>query len=219
MLPSRSIAALQRSVGHGLAHYLEFVWRTSTIVHPPGNYPRQSLSSCIIATWHGQHFLAPFLREDNTCFVVPVAKGAFGSIYNHTFQLLGLQVVRGAHGKDYHLSGGFKVARQLLRALDEGKSVALTVDNQPKARSVGDGVIALAHHSGRPIVPLAMSARRRIIAAWRWDRQEMPLPFGRIVVVLGAPIYCIGRNTVSARHQLQEALDVLNVTADRLVRQ
>jgi lysophospholipid acyltransferase (LPLAT)-like uncharacterized protein len=217
MFPSRSIAALQSSVGRGLAHYLEFVWRTSTIVYPP-DYPRQSLSSCIIATWHGQHFLAPFLREDNTCVVVPVAKGAFGSIYNHTFQRLELQVVRGAYGKDYHLSGGLKVARQLLRALEEGKSVAMTIDSQPKARSVGDGVIALAHHSGRPIVPLVMSAQRRVIAAWRWDRPEIALPFGRIVVALGAPIYCIGGNIVSTRYQLQEALDALNVIADGLVR-
>jgi len=219
MLPGLSVAVLQRLAGRGLAQYLQFVWSNSTIELLSGSSPDEDLSPCIIATWHGQHFLAPFLRKDDTRFVAPIAEGAFGSIYNHAFQQLGLEVVRGAHGKDYHRSGGLKVARQLLRALQHGKSVAMTVDSQPEARRVGNGVIALARHSGRPIVPLAMCARRRIIAAWRWDRPEIALPFGRITVIWGAPIYCADGNIVAARNQLQEALDALHLTAEGLAQQ
>jgi lysophospholipid acyltransferase (LPLAT)-like uncharacterized protein len=211
------VSTAQRQAGAGLARYLRFVWRHSEILHWGGDASRVPNAPCIFAIWHGQHFLPPSLRYGDRPVMVPIAHGPFGSVYTHTFEDFGLEVVRGARGKDHHLSGGFKAMRALLRALHGGSSVALTVDSQPFAKVVGEGVIALARHSKRPIVPVAVAASRGITLPWRWDRPQIVIPFGRIALACGHPILVGEASVEAARRRLQDALDDLNIQAWNLI--
>jgi lysophospholipid acyltransferase (LPLAT)-like uncharacterized protein len=74
--------------------------------------------------------------------------------------------------------------RELLRQLESGASVALTADVPKRARVAGLGVVMLAKLSGRPIVPTAVVASRRVHFD-TWDRATLGLPFSRAVVVAG----------------------------------
>ena len=56
-------AAFQNAVGTAGAWYLRLAWHTSSkTFHPPGIYDRAQYPA-IIALWHGQHFLAPFIKR------------------------------------------------------------------------------------------------------------------------------------------------------------
>ena len=50
--------------GASLAHYLQLVWKTSHFaIEPADFYERLPSQLPVIATfWHGQHFMAPFMR-------------------------------------------------------------------------------------------------------------------------------------------------------------
>ncbi len=56
------------------------------------------------------------------------------------------------------------------------------------ARVAGLGIVKLAQHSGRPIYPVAIATSRRIVLD-NWDRTAINLPFGRVAMVAGEPIY------------------------------
>ena len=57
--------AVQTTVGVAAAEYLRFVWLTSrTVLEPADIYQRMEPHlPVIIAMWHGQHFMVPFLSR------------------------------------------------------------------------------------------------------------------------------------------------------------
>jgi 3-deoxy-D-manno-octulosonic-acid transferase len=55
-------------------------------------------------------------------------------------------------------------------------------------RIAGDGIIALARLSGRPIIPLA-AATSRYITLDTWSKLTINLPFSTLAIVAGDPIF------------------------------
>lgn len=82
--------------------------------------------------------------------------------------------------------GGY---RQLLRRLLGGRSICINPDGpRGPAGQLKPGVLQLARQTGCPMVPVALAASRyhRLRS---WDRTLLPLPFSRMVLELGAPLY------------------------------
>ena len=71
---------------------------------------------------------------------------------------LGVIPVRGSggHAGRAQRKGGAPALRGLLRALEDGASVAMTADVAKVARVAGLGIVTLARLSGRPILPMAV---------------------------------------------------------------
>jgi lysophospholipid acyltransferase (LPLAT)-like uncharacterized protein len=84
--------------------------------------------------------------------------------------------------------GGAAGLRAMLRVLASGDMVVVTPDGpRGPRREAAPGVAQLAALSGRPVLPCAArSTRQRVLGSW--DRMRLPLPFGRGVLVLGAPM-------------------------------
>lgn len=208
-------------VGRLLARYLQAVWNTSDIsVCPPdGLLGIKKMTPCIITAWHGQHFMTPFALPNDKRFRALIAHGAFGSIYMHAFSQLGITVIRGAAGppKKMHRNGGYAATRKLLDALQSGESIGITADIPKIARRAGPGIVALGRHSGRPIVPLAVVTSRRFILAFRWDKLAIHLPYSRIAVVVGDPIFVSANIDDSyveiKRREIEDALNAANAHA------
>ena len=56
------------------------------------------------------------------------------------------------------------------------------------SRKAGDGIVQLAKHSGRPILPVAV-ATSRSIELDSWDKASINLPFGRGSIAVGELIW------------------------------
>ena len=206
------------------AEYLRLVWKTSWFVtEPPDVYERAARDSpVILAMWHGQHFLIPFIRRDEHRAKVLISRHRDGEINAIAAEWLGVETIRGSG----HLSGGFldkggvSAFREMLTALEEGYNVALTADVPKIARVVGLGIIKLASLSGRPIYPLAVATRRRVELN-TWDRTVINLPFTRGGAVAGEPVRVSadadGSVLESARRALQAALDGATARAYAIV--
>jgi lysophospholipid acyltransferase (LPLAT)-like uncharacterized protein len=107
----------------------------------------------------------------------------------------------------------------LVRALKEGVNVAMTADVPKVSRVAGFGIVKLAQVSGRPIYPVAIATRRRIVLD-NWDRTTVNMPFGRGACVAGAPIYVpADADTATlelARRAVEEALNAATSRAYNL---
>ena len=215
---------IQRATGIAAARYLRFVWQTTRFsVEPADVYDRlPQYAPLILAFWHGQHFLTPFIRPEGMRAKVLISRHRDGEINAVAAERLGVEAIRGSgtHGNDFAKKGGVFGFNELLRALREGTNVAMTADVPKVSRVTGLGIVKLAQISGRPIYPIAIATRRRIVLD-NWDRTTINLPFSRGVGVAGAPIYVPGdaddATLELARRAVEEALNAVTARAYEMV--
>ena len=178
--------AVQKAVGVAAAEYLRLVWKTNRcIVEPADFYERITPEFPIIAAlWHGQHFMAPFVRRRDDRVKVLISRHRDGEFNAIAAERLGIGTIRGSgdHGSAFHRKGGVGAFKEMVRALADNYNVALTADVPKRARVAGLGIIMLARESGRPIMPFAM-ATSRYVRLRNWDSTTINLPFGRGALV------------------------------------
>jgi len=195
MLTMRQLAHapwVQRASGLAAAHYLRLVWHTTRFrIEPADAYERiPQHAPIILAMWHGQHFLVPFVKPEGQRAKVLISRHRDGELNARAAERLGIGTIRGsgAHNGEFHRKGGAVAFTEMLDALAQGYNVALTADVPKVARVAGLGVVKLAQHSGRPIYPVAIASSRRIELD-NWDRTAINLPFGRVALVASEAIY------------------------------
>jgi lysophospholipid acyltransferase (LPLAT)-like uncharacterized protein len=208
----------QATLGTLAAGYLKLVWKSSRFrLDPPDIYEAVEPDlPVIVAMWHGQHFLAPFLRQARHRAKVLISRHADGEINAVAAERLGVGTIRGSGdpGRRYDRKGGVAAFREMLAALAEGYNVALTADVPKVARVAGLGIVMLARESGRPIFPVAIATSRRIELD-NWDRSAVNLPFSRGALVAGDPIRVAAGTDEGAleRHRLEVEAGLNAVTA------
>jgi lysophospholipid acyltransferase (LPLAT)-like uncharacterized protein len=178
---------VQRAVGFLAAEWLRLVWLTNKFSFEPANVYElvEPAQPVILAFWHGQHFLTPFIKtRDSHRAKVLISRHRDGEFNAIAAERLGIGTIRGSgdHGSAFHRKGGVGAFREMVRALEDGYNVASTADVPKRSRVAGLGIIMLARESGRPIMPFAM-ATSRFIRLKNWDRTTINLPFGKGALV------------------------------------
>ena len=96
---------MQRAIGVGAAQYLRLVWQTTRVtIEPPDAVERiVEQVPIIMAMWHGQHFLTPFLRPRDQRAKVLISRHRDGEINAVAAERLGVETIRGSgeHGRDF----------------------------------------------------------------------------------------------------------------------
>ena len=181
----------QTALGAIGAAYLRLVWKTSRVTIEPADIYERIVPDLpiIVALWHGQHLMAPFLRRAEHRAKVLISRHRDGEINAIAVERLGSGTIRGSgdHGRRFDRKGGVGAFKGMLEALGEGYIVVLTADIPKIARVAGEGIVKLASVSGRPIYPAAVATSRRIEID-SWDRSAVNLPFSRLAIVAGSPI-------------------------------
>ena len=177
--------------GFLMASHYQLVGRTTRRIRIPeaGFFAPWEREGTIIAVWHGQGFLIPFLGVRNNTVNVLTTYFRDGEIVTRAGSYYGLKFIRGSgdHGKEFMRKKAVHAFLGMMRALKRGEHVVVTADVPKIGRVAGLGIVTLAKHSGRPIVPVAMATTRRLRFS-NWDRTCFNLPFGRMVVLRGEPI-------------------------------
>jgi lysophospholipid acyltransferase (LPLAT)-like uncharacterized protein len=181
----------QKPVAVLAAWYLQLVWKTNRFeIWPEGIYEKALAEvPIILAFWHGQHFLSPFVKGSQKGKVL-VSQHRDGELNALVAERFGVEAIRGsgAHGREFQRKRGVAAFREMLDALNEGYSIALTADVPKIARIAGPGIVKLAGASGRPIYIMAVATSRRIVLK-NWDRTVIHLPFGRGAFCGAGPIH------------------------------
>jgi lysophospholipid acyltransferase (LPLAT)-like uncharacterized protein len=209
----------QEAAGSAAAWYLRLVWYSSRRTLEPATIYDTVQFPAIIAMWHGQHFLTPFVKraDANHRAKVLVSRHRDGELNARAAERLGIGAIRGsgAHDGGFH-KGGAAAFAEMLEALKDGYNVALTADIPKVTRVAGLGVVKLAQYSGKPIHAIAIASSRRIVLG-NWDRSAINLPFSRIALVASEAIN-VARDAddaalESARQQVESELNRVTARA------
>ena len=100
----------QVTLGTLAAAYLRLVWKTSRFeLDPPGIYEAVEPDlPLIVAMWHGQHFMAPFIKRAQHRVKVLISRHHDGEINAIAAQRLGIATIRGSGdpGRRHDRKGG-----------------------------------------------------------------------------------------------------------------
>ncbi len=155
------------AAGAMAAGYLRLVWHTCSKTFEPATIHDTALMPAIITMWHGQHFLAPFVKRDDPRHraKVLISRHRDGELNARAAKRLGIGTIRGsgAHNGEFHRKGGAVAFTEMLEALAQGYNVALTADVPKISRVAGLGIVKLAQYSGRPIYAAAIAG-----SEWTW---------------------------------------------------
>src|SRR6478735_5443631 len=88
---------VQKAAGVAVAEYLRLVWSTTRFTLEPEDIYEQIAGDLpvIIAMWHGQHFLVPFIRRAEHRAKVLVSRHRDGEINALAAERLGVGAIRG----------------------------------------------------------------------------------------------------------------------------
>jgi len=201
---------MQAAVGVAAAEYLRLVWVTSRfVVEPADVYERLKPELPVIfAFWHGQHFMVPFAKPAHYRAKVLISRHRDGEVNAIAAERLGVEAIRGSGDRErrFDRKGGVTAFMNMLTALQDNWSMALTADIPKVSRVAGGGIVKLAQMSGRPIYPVAVATSGRITLN-NWDRSVINLPFSRGAIVAGEPIRVPAEAAEAALEQARVAVE------------
>ncbi len=152
--------------------------------------------------WHNRVLSAVCLvpRAILSRCTVMISASRDGEYISTIVRSFGLESVRGSSSRK-----GGQALLGLLHALKEGRNPVLTLDGPRGPRyTVHPGALALGRIGAVPLVPISLNASR----CWQlhsWDRMQIPCPFSRVEIVLGAPIQVPPRQKTASPRQEDEA--------------
>lgn len=205
-----------------VALYLRLVWATTrwTLVGEEHARPLAD-RSMILAFWHerlplaalGWRLLARRVPQSGGRRAqVLISRHRDGRLIAAAVRPFGIDVVHASSSK-----GGAAGLRGLARILAQGGVAVITPDGpRGPARVAAPGVAQLAALTGVPVLPCAAASSRMRLAG-SWDRMRFPLPFGRGVAVMGAPIMVPRDGAEAALPAIEAALTEACARADAMV--
>lgn len=132
------------------------------------------------------HFAFPAL----TCYfrnqggLVMVSRSRDGEFAARTLQCLGYRTVRGSSHR-----GGSKALREMIALIRQGHSGGFVADGSQGPPEIAQkGILLLARYAKAPVMPLSAAAKP-CFRLPGWDRTLLPLPFSRVVLAFGPPIW------------------------------
>lgn len=167
----------------------------------------------VLALWHGQQIaMLRWARRRPTVVLVSLSKD--GELLAGALPVLGYAVARGSSSR-----GGASGLLAIVRRMRAGLDAAFAVDG-PKGprRAVREegaraGAAIAARLSGGVVVPMGAACASRWVLSRTWDKLELPRPFSRVAICLGAPLTpeeaapgALGRAIEEARLAAERAL-------------
>jgi len=136
----------------------------------------------VLAFWHGRILPATvYFRRRG--IVVITSENFDGEWIARIIERFGYGTARGSTSR-----GARRALLQMKRAMEQGRPTGVTVDGpRGPAYRAQPGAVWLAKATGNPVVPFHIEAARHWTAR-SWDRTQIPKPFTKVALAIGAPI-------------------------------
>ena len=180
--------------------------RTALDGDPEGQALLLSEAPVIFALWHCQLlaclYLAGVYCRAKPPLVIMASPSRDGEFIAEVARGLGFVVFPGSRRK-----GGLQALKHMAGYMQQGYTTALATDgSRGPARVAQKGVLYLARETQTPIVPAAVANSRKMTLN-TWDRFEVPLPFGRSILVMGAPLWISREDRGEALERQRQVLE------------
>ena len=197
---------------------LDWVLRVLFVTLRPEYMQRQAEQRAhapiLFAFWHGRmlYFLKLYEHLGSRVTIL-VSHSRDGELITQLLSCFGFQTTRGSTSR-----GGARGLLAIVNKVRSGIHAGFAPDGPrgPRYR-VQPGLVLVAKRTGAPILPITFGAQwKRVLASW--DAFLLPLPFSRIVVVYGEPIYvpadASAADLEAKRREVETSLRRITETAD-----
>ena len=168
----------------------------------------------IYCNWHDGILGAAFCRRVRSTAAL-TSRHMDGEFVAELIRAVGIHPIRGSSSQ----GGAAAVGTMLRVARDHHVTIATDGPRGPR-RVVKPGVVFLASHAGRRIVPTAFAAANAWRPRGRWTDLVIPKPFSTVYAIGGEPMDIppgLRRDQLQPyRDELQRRIDALNSEADEL---
>ncbi len=157
----------------------------------------------IYAFWHRNMIPLLFLRKFEK-IVILISSSKDGELIAGPAKVLGFLTARGSSRR-----GGNKAVKEIIK-LSKQYSIGVTPDG-PKGptEKIKDGLLYIAYFTHLPIIPVAVDIQREKVFT-SWDKFRLPIPFTKVNVSYGKPIYINSKQEIESKLPLvQEVIDKL----------
>ncbi|MCC7085381.1 MAG: DUF374 domain-containing protein [Pirellulales bacterium] len=177
-------------------------------------YDQDCTEGFIYCVWHDA-IAYPMFAGRHWHTVALVSKNIDGSHLARGLRMLHIGLVRGSSSRH-----GAAAIREILR-LPRNTHLVLTPDGpRGPRRKTKAGMVFIAAHSGRSIVPTAFAAVRAWKIRGSWTTLSIPKPFTTVFALSGVPVAVPANSTAVElafiEGQVQSEMDRLSEEADRL---
>jgi len=168
-------------------------------------------------TWHRAAIFCLYYFGPQRAAIM-VSRSRDGEYLARFTEMMGCIAVRGSSQR-----GGHAALMAMVDFLKSGQGLyAATVADGPRGPRyrAKKGMIALAMHTGLPLIPLMWSSNRVWVFKKAWDRTMIPKPFAKIKIMAGRelsfPPQMTSEQIEAARRELEDELNRLRDHLDRL---
>ncbi len=168
----------------------------------------------LYCVWHDS-IIVPIFAGRHTRSAALVSRHHDGSYVAGILRIVGIPSVRGSSKH-----GGASAVRQMMTTAKD-QHIVITPDGpRGPRRKMQSGIVFLASHTGRAIVPTAYACIRSWRIKGNWTDLLMPKPFTKIFLLAGEPVKVppdLSREEVARYSALvQDAMDRLNIEVERM---
>lgn len=141
----------------------------------------------LFAFWHNRLFTMPYFYRHyrpQSRVKVMISRSRDGQVISEIIARFGMETSRGSSSKK-----GAEAFREIVRHVKENNYDAAVTPDGPRGPKyqLQDGILTLSQLTGCSIVPVTVEYARKYEFR-SWDRFQVPFPFTRCVLTLGAPI-------------------------------
>ena len=208
-IQSRLLTKLIAFLVVGLTRLIFKSCRVQIFLEEPGTCPYEPTGSrrYLYCVWHDQIMMTVFCGRPKAMAGL-VSGHRDGSYLAEAMKLVGIAAIRGSSKR-----GGSRAMGELLYRV-RNFHVAITPDGpRGPRRKIKTGIVFLASHSGRVIIPAAHVCRHAWHISGSWTDMMLPRPFTQIYACGGRPfVVPAGLD----RHELQQYAERLEAEMERL---
>jgi lysophospholipid acyltransferase (LPLAT)-like uncharacterized protein len=209
---SRLLTRIAGGIAAGIFRLLFRTCRVKVFTDTEGISPYEETGArrFLYCIWHDQLVMTIFSGRPRRMAGL-VSQHQDGSYLADAMQVLGITPVRGSTNR-----GGGRALRELIERTKE-LHVAITPDGPRGPRhELKSGIVFLASHTGRGIVPTAYTCRRCWKFRGSWTDMMIPKPFTTVFVRGGAPLYVpsdLSRDELE-QHRLRLQIEMARLEAE-----
>jgi lysophospholipid acyltransferase (LPLAT)-like uncharacterized protein len=158
-------------------------WRFKVIEHPEFSALRKN-KSVAFAFWHGDEMVVLRLGPTYRCAAM-TSTSSDGELMTRVLKYFKFGISRGSSTR-----GGARALIGMIKLLRAGYNATVAVDGPKGPRhKPKPGVIYLAQKANVGIIPTGVARNRALVFSRSWNKTYIPLPFSKVIVSFGKPIF------------------------------
>lgn len=136
----------------------------------------------LYCVWHDHAAMSSFISQPQNASAL-TSRHTDGTYIANLLRFRNIKAIRGSSNR-----GGALALRQLMKEAEKHHVVITPDGPQGPRRKIKHGILFLASHSGRTIIPTTFACSRYWLVKAKWTDMMVPKPFAKIICFAGTPI-------------------------------